>query len=125
MHRLLGCQVKKIFVKKMPLPILQGTLDLMILRTLATMGPQHAYGIASRLEQVSGNQLSLNQGTTYPALVRLEQHGWTRASWGKTENNREAKYYAITKAGLKGLDEETARWRQMSGVVEKLLAEEQ
>jgi PadR family transcriptional regulator, regulatory protein PadR len=76
----------------MPLPILQGTLDLMILRTLATMGPQHAYGIASRLEQVSGNQLSLNQGTIYPALVRLEQHGWTRASWGKTENNREAKY---------------------------------
>ena len=109
----------------MPLPILQGTLDLMILRTLATMGPQHAYGIASRLEQVSGNQLSLNQGTIYPALVRLEQHGWTRASWGKTENNREAKYYAITKAGLKALEEETVRWRQMSGVVEKLLAEEQ
>jgi PadR family transcriptional regulator PadR len=74
----------------MSLPILQGTLDLMILRNLAMMGPQHAYGIASRLEQVSGNQLSLNQGTIYPALVRLEQHGWTRASWGKTENNREA-----------------------------------
>ena len=111
-------------MKKNPIPILQGTLDLMILRTLATMGPQHAYGIASRLEQVSGDQLNLNQGTIYPALIRLEQHGWTRASWGKTENNREAKYYAITKAGLKGLQEETARWRQMSGVVEKLLAEE-
>jgi PadR family transcriptional regulator PadR len=112
-------------VKKMSIPILQGTLDLMILRTLATMGPQHAYGIASRLEQVSGDQLNLNQGTIYPALIRLEQHGWTRASWNKTENNREAKYYAITKAGLKGLQEETVRWRQMSGVVEKLLAEEQ
>jgi PadR family transcriptional regulator PadR len=111
-------------VKKPPIPILQGTLDLMILRTLATMGPQHAYGIASRLEQVSENQLNLNQGTIYPALVRLEQHGWTRATWGKTENNREAKYYAITKAGLKGLEGETARWRQMAGVVEQLLAEE-
>ncbi|WP_231966554.1 PadR family transcriptional regulator [Terriglobus roseus] len=97
----------------------------MILRTLATMGPQHAYGIASRIEQVSGDQLNLNQGTIYPALIRLEQHGWTQASWGTTENNREAKYYAITKAGLKGLKEETNRWRQMSSVVEKLLAEEQ
>jgi PadR family transcriptional regulator, regulatory protein PadR len=105
--------------------ILQGTLDLMILRTLATMGPQHAYGIANRLLQVSDDALNLNQGTIYPALVRLEQHGWTRASWGRTENNREAKYYAVTKAGLKALEEETARWRQMSGMVERLLAEEQ
>src|ERR1700679_2643888 len=92
----------------MPIPILQGTLDLMILRTLATMGPQHAYGIASRLEQVSGDRLNLNQGTIYPELIRLEQHGWTRASGGTTENSREAKYYAITKAGPKGLKEETA-----------------
>ena len=105
--------------------ILQGTLDLMILRTLATMGSQHAYGIANRLLQVSGDALNLNQGTIYPALIRLEQHGWTRGAWGRTENNREAKYYNITKAGLKALDEETARWRQMAGVVEKLLAEEQ
>ncbi len=112
-------------MKKKPIPILQGTLDLMILRTLATMGSQHAYGIANRLEQVSGNQLNLNQGTIYPALIRLEQHGWTRASWSTTENNREAKYYTITKAGMKALEEETARWRQMSGVVERLLAEEQ
>jgi PadR family transcriptional regulator PadR len=112
-------------VKKMPLPILQGTLDLMILRTLATMGPQHAYGLASRLQQVSEDALSLNQGTIYPALVRLEQHGWTRGSWGRTENNREAKYYNLTKAGVRALEEETARWRQMAGVVEKLLAEEQ
>jgi PadR family transcriptional regulator PadR len=111
-------------VKRTALPILQGTLDLMILRTLATMGQQHAYGIATRLEQVSGELLNLNQGTIYPALVRLEQHGWTRGSWGKTGNNREAKYYTITKAGLKALDEETTRWRQMSGVMERLLAEE-
>ena len=105
--------------------ILQGTLDLMILRTLATMGPQHAYGIASRLLQISEDALNLNQGTIYPALVRIEQQGWTRGSWGRTENNREAKYYTITKAGLKALEEETARWRQMAGVMEKLLAEEQ
>ena len=105
--------------------ILQGTLDLMILRTLATMGPQHAYGIATRLQQVSDDSLNLNQGTIYPALVRLEQHGWTLGSWGRTENNREAKYYTISRAGLKALKEETARWRQMAGVVEKLLAEEQ
>lgn len=109
----------------MPIQILQGTLDLLILRTLATMGPQHAYGIATRLQQVSDDALNLNQGTIYPALVRIEQRGWTRGSWGKTENGREAKYYAITRMGLKALDEETERWRQMSGVVEKLLAEEQ
>jgi transcriptional regulator len=112
-------------VKKTPIQILQGTLDLMILRTLATMGPQHAYGIASRLQQVSDDALNLNQGTIYPALVRIEQRGWTRGSWGRTENGREAKYYSITTAGLKALDEETERWRQMAGVVEKLLAEEQ
>src|SRR3954465_14593469 len=102
--------------------ILQGTLDLMILRTLATMGPQHAYGIANRLQQISDDSLNLNQGTIYPALVRLEQYGWARGLWSRTENNREAKYYAITKAGLKALEEETARWRQMSAVVERLLA---
>jgi transcriptional regulator len=105
--------------------ILQGTLDLMILRTLATMGPQHAYGIANRLLQISDDSLNLNQGTIYPALVRLEQHGWTRGSWNRTENNREAKFYSITKAGMKALEDETARWRQMSSVVEKLLTEEQ
>jgi transcriptional regulator len=96
----------------------------MILRTPATMGPQHAYGMASRLQQVSEDALNLSQGTIYPALVRIEQHGWTRGYWGKTENNRDAKYYTIPKAGLKALDEETERWRQMAGVVEKLLAEE-
>ena len=96
----------------------------MILRTLATMGPQHAYGIANRLQQVSDDALNLNQGTIYPALVRLEQHGWTRASWGKTENNREAKYYEITKAGQKALAEETQKWRKMAALVERVLIEE-
>ena len=109
----------------MPIPILQGTLDLMILRTLATMGPQHAHGIANRLQQVSEGALNLNQGTIYPALVRIQQYGWTRGSWGKTENSREAKYYTISGAGLKAPYEETERWHQMVGVVEKLLAEEQ
>ena len=109
----------------MPIQILQGTLDLMILRTLATMGPQHAYGIAQRIQQVSEDALNLNQGTIYPALVRIEQHGWARGSWGKTESTREAKYYTITRAGLKALNEETERWRRMASVVEKLLAEEQ
>jgi PadR family transcriptional regulator PadR len=94
-----------------------------MIRTLATMGPQHAYGIANRLQQVSEDALNLNQGTIYPALVRIEQHGWTRGAWRKTENNREAKFYTITKAGLKALNEETECWRQMAGVVEKLLAE--
>jgi PadR family transcriptional regulator, regulatory protein PadR len=108
----------------MPIPILQGTLDLMILRTLATMGPQHAYGIANRLQQISEDALNLNQGTIYPALVRIEQRGWTRGSWGTTENGREAKYYTITRAGMKALNEEIERWRQMAGLVEKLLAEE-
>ena len=104
--------------------VLQGTLDLIVLRTLATMGPQHAYGIATRLQQVSEDSLHLNQGTLYPALVRLEQQGWIAGTWGKTENNREAKYYAITKPGQKALQEETKRWRRLSSLVEKLLWEQ-
>jgi PadR family transcriptional regulator PadR len=111
-------------VKKTPITILQGTLDLMILRTLASLGPRHSYGIATRLEQVSEELLRVNQGTLYPALARLEQNGWIRGEWGRTESNREAKYYAITKAGLKALEQETERWRQMSGVVDRLLREE-
>lgn len=103
--------------------VLQGTLDLIVLRTLQTMGPQHAYAIATRLEQISDNLLHLNQGTLYPALIRLEQQGKIKGAWGKTESNREAKYYAITKAGQKSMAEETRRWRRMSGLVEKLLAE--
>jgi PadR family transcriptional regulator, regulatory protein PadR len=104
--------------------ILQGTLDLIVLRTLASMGPQHAYGIATRLQQVSEDLLNLNQGTLYPALVRLEQQGWIAGAWGTTGSHREAKFYAITKAGQKALGRETERWRQMSGLVEKLLGEE-
>src|SRR6266850_7011426 len=94
-----------------PIQVLQGTLDPIILRTLHTMGRQHAYAIATRIEQVSEDLLRLNQGTLYPALVRLEQQGWIKGTWGKTEKNLEAKYYAITKGGLKGLEEETERWR--------------
>lgn len=104
--------------------VLQGTLDLIVLRTLATMGKQHAYGISSRLKQISDDSLDLNQGTLYPALVRLEQQGWIKGTWSKTENNREAKYYAITKAGQKALDKETLRWRRVAGLVEKLLLDE-
>jgi len=103
--------------------VLQGTLDLIVLRTLQTMGPRHAYAIAARLRQVSGGLLYLNQGTLYPALVRLEQQGRIKGSWGKTENNREAKFYAITRAGERALAAETRRWRRMSGLVEKLLSE--
>jgi len=103
--------------------VLQGTLDLIVLRTLDSMGPMHAYAIASRLEQVSEDLLQLNQGTLYPALVRLEQSGRIKGAWGKTESNREAKFYSITKAGQKALAEETRRWRRMSGLVEKLLSE--
>src|SRR2546427_2025052 len=88
--------------------LLQGTLDLIVLRALATMGAQHAYQLAAWLEQVAQPSLTLNQGTLYPALVRLEQKGWIKGSWQRTENNREAKYYAITKAGLRGLDKATA-----------------
>src|ERR1700724_3609677 len=95
--------------------VLQGTLDLIVLRTPQTMGRQHAYAIATRLQQISENLLQLNQGTLYPALVRLEQQGRIKGTWGKTESNREAKFYAITKAGVKALADETMRWRRMSG----------
>lgn len=88
------------------------------------MGPQHAYAIATRLEQVSEDFLSLNQGTLYPALVRLEQQGWIRGKWGRTDNNREAKFYQITPSGRKALVDETDRWRRFSGLVDKLLLEE-
>src|SRR5262250_3285182 len=91
-----------------PVELLQGTLDLIVLRALATMGPQHAYGLAARLEQVADHPFTLNQGTLYPALVRLEQKGWIKGSWQTTESNREAKYYAITRSGGQALTDETA-----------------
>jgi PadR family transcriptional regulator PadR len=110
--------------EKEPIQLLQGTLDLIVLRTLASMGAQHAYQIATRLQQVSDRLLNLNQGTLYPALVRLEQYGWIKGTWGRTESNRDAKYYAITKAGEKALNQETLRWRKMAGLVERLLLED-
>lgn len=103
--------------------LLQGSLDLIVLRMLATMGPLHAYAIATRLEQISDYPLDLNQGTLYPALVRLEQKGWIKGSWGKTENNREAKFYATTKAGARALAEKIESWRRLAGLVDKLLLE--
>src|ERR1700687_66210 len=104
--------------------VFQGTLNLIVLRNLATIGPQHAYQIATRLQQISDGLLNLNQGTLYPALVRLEQYGWIKGNWGRTESNREAKYYEITKAGQKALGKETQTWRRMSALVERLLLEE-
>jgi PadR family transcriptional regulator PadR len=104
--------------------LLQGTLDLIVLRALATMGPQHAYGLASRLEQVAEHPLMLNQGTLYPALVRLEQKGWIKGTWQRTESNREAKYYAITRTGTRALDKQAERWRRLAGLVDKLLLNE-
>jgi PadR family transcriptional regulator PadR len=106
-----------------PVELLQGTLDLIVLRALHTMGPLHAYTLAARLAQVSDHPLSLNQGTLYPALVRLEQKGWIKGTWGKTETNREAKFYALTKRGGKALSAQTERWRRLAGLVDKLLLE--
>jgi transcriptional regulator len=101
--------------------VLQGTLDLMILQTLDTMGPQHGYGIARRLEQVSDDLLKLNEGTVYASLMRLQQQRWITASWGASENNRKAKFYAITKAGRRQLANETANWQRIAGVMARLL----
>lgn len=98
-----------------------GTLTLMVLRTLEQMGPQHGYGIARRIEQVSGDRLQLNQGTIYPALLQLEQRGWIRASWGTSENNRRARYYAITRAGRRRLATEETRWRVASETILRFL----
>jgi PadR family transcriptional regulator PadR len=104
--------------------LLQGTLDLIVLRALTTMGPQHAYGLAARLEQIADHPFSLNQGTLFAALVRLEQSGWIKGTWQTTENNREAKYYAVTKSGARALENQTERWRRLAGLVNKLLTEE-
>lgn len=101
--------------------LLQGTLDLIVLRALTTMGPQHAYGLAARLDQMADHPFPLNQGTLYAALVRLEQNGWIKGTWQRTESNREAKYYAITKSGARALEKQTERWRRLAGLVNKLL----
>ena len=104
------------------LDLLQGTLDVMVLKTLAAMGPMHGYGIARRIEQVSGHEVLLNQGTIYASLVRVEQRGWIASSWGTSENNRKAKFYAITGAGRRQLTKETAYWERLAGVMEKVMA---
>ena len=101
--------------------ILRGTLDLFVLKTLDTLGALHGYGIARRIEQVSENLLYLNQGTLYPALLRLEQKGWITSEWGVSENNRRARYYSLTKAGKKQLARETESWERMAGIVARLL----
>jgi len=101
--------------------VLHGSLALMVLRTLDTLGPQHGWGIARRIEQVSGEALELNQGTLYPALLRLEQTGWITAKWGTSENNRRAKFYAITRAGRKQLAAESENWERMSGIIARFL----
>lgn len=101
--------------------VLQGTLDLIVLRALEAIGPLHGYGIAQRIEQVSEALLSLNQGTLYPALLRLEQRGWIRSEWGTSENNRRARFYSITAKGRKQLQEEIANWRTMAAMIERML----
>jgi PadR family transcriptional regulator, regulatory protein PadR len=104
--------------------LLQGTLDLIVLRALETMGPLHAYALAARLDQVADHSFSLNQGTLYPALVRLEQKGWIKGAWQKTDKGREAKYYTLTRTGKRALGQEAQRWRRLAGLVEKLLLDE-
>jgi PadR family transcriptional regulator, regulatory protein PadR len=104
------------------LDLLQGTLDLMVLQTLSTIGPLHGYGIARRIEQVSGNEVLLNQGTIYASLVRLLQRGWISAAWGTSENNRKAKFYSLTKAGRKQLSAQAVNWERVSGAMGRLLA---
>lgn len=102
--------------------LLQGTLDVMVLQTLATMGALHGYGIARRIEQLSGDEIVLNQGTIYAALVRLQQRGWIAAEWGTSENNRKAKFYSITSAGRKQLADDAAYWQRLNGLMTRLFA---
>lgn len=104
--------------------ILPGTLEAIVLRTLTTMGPQHAYGIGARIEQVAEGSIRMNQGTLYPALVRLEQKGWIKGSWQKTENNREARYYAITRSGTRALAKQSEWWQRSADLVNRLLTSE-
>jgi len=110
--------------EKESIELLQGTLDLIVLRALSTMGPQHAYGLAARLDQLADHPFPLNQGTLYVALVRLEQKGWIKGAWQTTEAGREAKYYAITRPGARALDRQTERWQRLVGFVNKLLLHE-
>jgi PadR family transcriptional regulator len=101
--------------------VLQGTLDLMILKTLDALGPQHGYGVARRIEQISDDLLRLNEGTVFASLLRLAQKGWIRSEWGASESNRRAKFYSITKAGQRQLTRETQTWERISGVIGRVL----
>ena len=101
--------------------VLQGTLDLLVLKTLETMGAMHGWGVARRIQQVSGNALQLTQGTIYPALLRLEQRGWVTAKWGISDNNRKARFYSITRAGRKQLFKETEGWERMMAIINRVL----
>ncbi len=101
--------------------VLQGTLDLMVLKTLEAMGPQHGYGIARRIEQVSQDVLQLNEGTVYTSLLRLQQRGWISSQWGVSENNRKARFYAITRSGRKQLSTEAENWERIAGVMARVL----
>jgi PadR family transcriptional regulator PadR len=109
-----------IFMSK--LDLLQGTLDLMVLQTLHGLGPLHGYGIARRIEQISGDEVLLNQGTIYASLVRLQHRGWITAAWGTSDNNRRAKYYALAPDGRAALARETAQWHRIAGVMGRVLA---
>jgi PadR family transcriptional regulator PadR len=102
--------------------LLQGTLDLMVLKTLESMGPLHGYGIARRIEQISDQALSLNQGTIYPALLRLRQRGWIRAEWGISENGRRARYYSLTRSGKAQIEKETESWERVAATMARFLA---
>jgi transcriptional regulator len=104
------------------LDLLQGTLDLMVLQTLDVMGPLHGYGIARRIEQLSGNEVLLNQGTIYASLVRLQQRGWLAAEWGVSNNNRKAKFYSITKAGKRQMKRDKSQWERLAAVMGRVLA---
>ena len=101
--------------------VLQGTLDLMVLKTLESMGPLHGYGIARRIEQVSNNTLNLNQGTIYPALLRLHQKGWIKTEWGVSENNRRAKYYSLSRLGKKQVEKEAESWQRIAATMDLFL----
>lgn len=102
--------------------LLQGTLDIMVLQTLDVLGSQHGYGIARRIEQLSGNEILLNQGTIYASLVRLQQRGWIAAKWGLSETNRRAKYYSLTKAGKRRIENELTQWERLKAVMGRVLA---
>ena len=102
--------------------VLQGTLDLMVLKTLHALGPQHGFGIARRIEQLSHDVLQLNEGTVYTSLLRLQQQGWIQSAWGASENNRKARFYSITRAGVKQLARETANWERIAGVIGRVLS---